>query len=132
MIGLLLITHGICGESLFECVRHVQGDTPEQMACLGVCASDNLDEVVVRARELRDSVESGEGVLVLTDIAGASPANVALKLLGCAQTACVAGVNLPMLLRTLTYRHLKLADLVAKAKAGGREGVQEMESVKCD
>lgn len=126
MIGLLLITHGICGESLFECVCHVQGDAPEQVACLGVCAGDDLDAITLRAHELRDGVDTGEGVLVLTDMVGATPANVAAKLLGCARTACVAGVNLPMLLRTLTYRHQELTGLVAKAMAGGREGVLEI------
>jgi len=95
---------------------------PEQVACLGVRADDDLDEIFQRARELRDAVDTGEGVLVLTDIMGASPANVAMKL----GTACVAGVNLPMLLRVSTYRHQALTELVAKAITGGREGVLEM------
>ena len=71
-------------------------------------------------------VDSGEGVLVMTDIFGATPANIAMKLLKPGKIEGIAGVNLPMLLRALTYRDKGMETLLTKAIAGGRDGVIEM------
>ena len=72
-------------------------------------------------------VDNGKGVLVLTDIFGASPANLALKLLEPGRIEGVAGVNLPMLLRALTYRERGMDVLLTRAIAGGRDGVFNMQ-----
>jgi PTS system ascorbate-specific IIA component len=71
-------------------------------------------------------VDTGQGVLILTDIYGASPANLAMKLLDPGRVEGVAGVNLPMLLRALTYRDKDMETLVTRAVAGGRDGVLNM------
>ena len=71
-------------------------------------------------------VDNGRGVLVLTDIYGASPSNLAMKLLEPGRIEGVAGVNLPMLLRALTYRDRDMETLVTRAVAGGRDGVLNM------
>lgn len=128
MIGLFLITHGTLGESLIQCVSHVLGECPLQLAQLGVAPQDDPIDVLPRAELLLLSVDSGEGALVLTDLYGATPANIALKLLKPGRVEGVAGVNLPMLLRALTYRDRDMATLVAKAVAGGRDGVLAMDS----
>ena len=78
------------------------------------------------ARELMMLVDQGEGVLILTDIFGATPANVAMKLLEPGRVEGVAGVNLPMLLRALTYRDKGMETLLIKAVGGGRDGVINM------
>ena len=75
-------------------------------------------------------VDSGRGVLLLTDIFGATPANVALKLLQPGRVEGVSGVNLPMLLRALTYRDKDMETLVTKTVAGGRDGVMLMKGAR--
>lgn len=126
MIGLFLITHGAFGESLVQNVCHVLNKRPPLIAQLGVAAQDDpLDLLPLAQRQLRE-VDAGEGVLILTDIHGASPANLALKLLEPGRIEGVAGVNLPMLLRALTYRTNDMATLLQKAISGGRDGVINM------
>lgn len=126
MIGLLLITHGTLGESLLQCACHVLNRRPPQLAQLGVAAQDDPLDILPLAREMLEQVDKGEGVLVLTDIFGATPANVAMKLLEPGRIEGVAGVNLPMLLRSLTYREKGMETLLVKAIGGGRDGVLNM------
>ncbi|MFA6313021.1 MAG: PTS fructose transporter subunit IIA [Sterolibacterium sp.] len=126
MIGLFLITHSSFGESLIQCACHVLNHRPRQIVQLGVAAQDDPQDALPLACEMLKLVDSGEGVLVLTDIYGASPANVALKLLEPGRVEGVAGVNLPMLLRALTYRDKGMKILLTKAISGGRDGVLNM------
>ena len=126
MIGLFLITHSSFGESLIQCACHVLNHRPRQIVQLGVAAQDDPQDALPLAREMLKLVDSGDGVLILTDIYGATPANVALKLLVPGRIEGVAGVNLPMLLRALTYREKGMRTLLTKAIAGGRDGVLNM------
>ena len=77
---------------------------PPQIAQLGVAAQDDPLDALPLARADAELVDTGEGVLVLTDIYGATPSNIAMKLLKPGRIEGIAGVNLPMLLRALTYR----------------------------
>lgn len=126
MIGVLLITHGTLGEALIQCACHVMNRRPVQMLQLGVSSQDDPLDILPLAHQLLQMVDSGEGVLVLTDILGATPANLAAKLLAPGRVEGVAGVNLPMLLRTITYRERGMELLVKKAVAGACEGVVHM------
>ncbi|HQW19964.1 MAG TPA: PTS fructose transporter subunit IIA [Rhodocyclaceae bacterium] len=126
MIGLFLITHSSFGESLIQCACHVLNRRPPQIAQLGVAAQDDPLDALPLAREMLALVDKGEGVLILTDIFGATPANIALKLLEPGRIEGVAGVNLPMLLRALTYREKGMETLLAKAVGGGRDGILNM------
>lgn len=126
MIGLFLITHGSLGESLIQCACHVLGKRPQQIIQLGLAAQDDPLEALPLAQEMLALVDKGEGALILTDIYGATPANVAARLLEPARIEGVAGVNLPMLLRILTYREQGMAVLLEKAIEGGRNGVLNM------
>lgn len=124
MIGILIITHGTLGESLIQCVCHVINKRPSHVTQLGVAEQDDPREVLIAARRLLDSVDTGDGVLVLTDIFGATPANIAMKLLQPGHVEGVAGINVPMLLRVLTYREKSdIQTLVTKAISGGCDGV---------
>ena len=126
MIGLLLVTHATYGESLIQCACHVLNKRPPQLAQLGVAPQDDPLDLLPAAEHLLQWVDSGKGVLVLTDVFGATPANVAMKLLVPGRIEGIAGVNLPMLLRALTYREKDMETLLTKAVAGGRDGVIDM------
>ncbi|CAG0986666.1 PTS system, ascorbate-specific IIA component [Rhodocyclaceae bacterium] len=130
MIGIFLITHGSLGESLVQCACHVLNKRPQQIVQLGVSGQDDPLDALPLARDMLKLVDSGQGVLLLTDIFGATPSNVALKLLQPGRIEGVAGVNLPMLLRALTYREKDLETLVTKAVAGGRDGVMLMKGAR--
>ncbi len=123
MIGILIITHGVLGESLLDCAAHVLGKVPEQLATLAVSTHDAPNNLLPKALDLVAKLNSGDGVLVLSDMYGATPCNIVAKLLQPGVVEGVAGVNLPMLVRAMTYRHEPLATLVEKAVSGGREGV---------
>ncbi|MDX5363148.1 MAG: PTS fructose transporter subunit IIA [Pseudazoarcus pumilus] len=123
MIGLFLITHGTLGESLIQCVSHVLNKRPTQIVQLGVSGQDDPLDLLPVARRMLDWVDSGDGVLVLTDIFGATPSNIASKLLEPGRVEGIAGVNLPMLLRALTYRERDMNTLIQRAVSGGCDGV---------
>lgn len=126
MIGLLLITHDTLGEALIQCASHVLNKRPGQILQLGVAAGDDPNDLLPLARQLLGLVDTGDGVLVLTDIYGASPANLAAKLLRPGRIEGLAGINLPMLLRAINYRDKGMDTLLARATGGGRDGVLNM------
>ncbi|MDP5238525.1 PTS fructose transporter subunit IIA [Uliginosibacterium sp. 31-16] len=124
MIGILIITHGTLGESLIQCICHVINKRPPHIAQLGIAEQDAPQDALDEARRLLASVDDGEGVLILTDIYGATPANIAMKLLIPGKVEGVAGVSIPMLLRVLTYREKSdIQTVVHKAISGGCDGV---------
>jgi PTS system ascorbate-specific IIA component len=123
MIGILLITHGTFGESLIQNVCHVLNKRPPLIGQFGVAAQDDPLDILPMAKLLLGEVDGGAGVLILTDILGATPANLALKLLEPGRVEGIAGVNLPMLLRVLTYRKNPMETLVQKAISGGHDGI---------
>lgn len=126
MIGILLISHGSYGEALVQNACHVLNKRPDRLNQLGVAAQDDPLDLLPLARDLLRLVDGGDGVLVLTDIFGATPANLALKLLEPGRVEGLAGVNLPMLLRALTYRDKGMDTLLARARDGGRDGIINM------
>ena len=81
MVGILIVSHSIYGEALIRCVSHVLGQAPERVMGLGMTVRDDPDEVLEKARELISAVDEGDGVLVLTDILGATPSNLATQLI---------------------------------------------------
>jgi len=126
MIGILLITHGSYGEALIQNACHVLNKRPAQVNQLGITAQDDPLDLLPLAREMLNLVDKGSGVLVLTDIFGASPSNLALKLLDPGRVEGLTGVNLPMLMRALTYRDKGMETLLIRARDGGRDGIFNM------
>jgi PTS system ascorbate-specific IIA component len=126
MIGILLVTHFGLGETLIQCACHVLNKRPQQIQQLGVAAQDDPLDALPLARDLIKLVDNGRGVLVLTDLYGATPSNIVLKLLEAGRIEGVTGVSLPMLLRALTYRDKDMETLIARSIAGGRDGVVNM------
>ncbi len=123
MIGILIVTHGTLGESLIHCASHVLNKQPPQLRQLGVTAQDDPARLLPQARTLVQELDDGGGVLILSDMYGGTPSNMASKLVAPGRVEAVAGVNLPMLIRVLTYRDRDLQTIVSKAISGGCEGV---------
>ena len=128
MIGILIIAHDSLGDGLADAVTHVLGSRPPQFEVLSVAATDDPLMLLPAARELVSRLDSGAGVLVISDIYGASPCNLVGKLLEPGRVEGIAGVNLPMLVRAITYRARGMETMVRKAISGGCEGVLHMES----
>jgi mannose PTS system EIIA component len=131
MIGVLIVTHGEIGTALLHSASQILGSPPPQVATLSVWRQDDPDDLVLRAQELLQGIDDGEGVLVLTDIFGATPGNVVSRLLHDGRIEGVSGVSLPMLLRILSKRSGPLTAVVRRAMSGGAEGVVHMNSDRC-
>lgn len=123
MIGVLVITHEDFGGSLVRCATHILGAKQPQLMYINVSIQDEPELVVNKARELINKLNSGDGVLVLSDIYGATPSNIACKLIIQGKVACISGVNLPMLLKLLTYRMEPLPIVIEKTLSGGKDGI---------
>jgi mannose PTS system EIIA component len=131
LIGVLVVTHGSIGEALLTSATQILGNAQPQTATLSVWRQDDPDDLVLRARELLDTLDAGDGVLVITDIFGATPGNVVSRLLEDGKVEGVSGASLPMVLRVLTSRNGSLAAAVSRALSGGAEGVVHMNSDRC-
>ena len=126
MIGILIIAHGSLGDSLVQCATHVMGSRPQFLLQMAVGIQDDPAQVAARGAALVGQLDQGSGVLLLTDLYGATPSNIAARLLVPGRVEGIAGVSLPMLVRALTYRNEPLRTVVAKAMSGGLEGVFRM------
>jgi len=121
MIGILIVSHGAFGEALIHCASHVLGKRPLRVRQVGVTMHDDPDAILPQAQELVRTLDDGGGVLVFTDILGATPSNIASRLLLPGKVEGVSGVSLPMLIRALTYRNEPLATVVEKVMNASRE-----------
>ena len=132
MIGVVIVSHGALGEALIHAASHVLGKRPLSVRQVGITVHDDPEAMHAQARDLVELVDDGSGVLVLTDIYGATPGNIALRLLQPGRVEGISGVSLPMLVRALTYRDQPLSAVVAKALSGGHEGVVHMTTDPCN
>jgi len=127
MIGVVIIAHETLGDALIRCVTHVLGSRPAKLESLSVGSHDDTFNLLPQARQLIASLDDGDGVLVLSDIYGGTPCNLACKMIVQDRVEVVTGVSLPMLVRALTYRDKGLAMMASKAVSGGRDGVLHVE-----
>jgi PTS system mannose-specific IIA component len=132
MIGILIVAHGAFGEALIHSASHVLGKRPLRVRQVGVTVHDDPEAILPQALDLVRQLDEGGGVLVLTDIYGATPGNIALRLLQPGRVEGISGANLPMLVRAITYREQGLATMVEKALSGGTEGVVHMTTDSCN
>lgn len=123
MIGLLIITHNHIGAELIKTATAMLGMCPVMTELLSVMPDSDPDAVLHQARNYLVSLNKGGGVLVLTDMYGSTPSNIAAHLVDDDQVKVIAGVNLPMLVRVLNYPQLDLQELANKALSGGRDGI---------
>lgn len=123
--GILIIAHTPLASALRACVLHVFPDTATGVLALDVAPESTTQVTQEQAIALLAQLNTPQ-TLVLTDVFGATPCNVAQKVVDGITARLVAGVNLPMLLRTINYRHEALDILVARAQAGGTQGIMQV------
>ena len=122
MNGIFIIAHAPLASALRQCVMHVFPDSAEAVAALDVQPNVPPEESLAQARALMRQMRLPQ-TLVVADVFGATPCNVAQKLIDGINSKLIAGVNLPMLLRTVSYRHESLDALISRAMIGATQGV---------
>lgn len=126
MVGILLVAHNKLGDCFVDCVNHVLGKVPDNLKVLTVHAGDDTNLKLMEGQELIKQLNTGDGVLILADIFGATPSNIAGKLCHAEHVMGVAGLNLPMLLRVVCTTNKTLPELARIAVEGGRECIVHM------
>ncbi len=122
-VGVLLITHAGIGAELLDAATRMLGDCPLPAKALAVSNADDPERMRARAEQYTRDLDAGDGVLVLTDLFGSTPANIAAGLCDPEHTRILSGVNLPMLVRVLNYPDLPLEAMAHKAMSGAHDGV---------
>ncbi len=122
-VALLVITHNRIGAELLTTATRMLGQCPLAADTLDVSEYDDPDQLHARALAIANAIDDGSGVLILTDLFGSTPSNVANRIRSGHEVRVLAGVNLPMLVRALNYASLELDAIAEKALSGGREGV---------
>jgi mannose PTS system EIIA component len=128
MIGILIVAHGTLGETLIQCATHMLGQRPGRISSVIVAGRGDPETLYAQIDRLSKELDDGSGVLILTDMLGATPSNVAVRAIVAGKVEVVTGVNLPMLIRALTYRSQPLEKMVQKAISGGQDGVTRLTS----
>lgn len=127
MIGVLVVSHEPLGTALIRCTRHIYGRLPPQLAALDVIPDENPQAASQAARDLMARINDGSGVVVFTDLFGATPSRIARELADPHRVRVIAGVNLPLLLKALNNRRAALDDLAALLVDSGRQAIFEVE-----
>jgi mannose PTS system EIIA component len=125
MPGLLIIAHAPLASSLKAVAQHTFPDCGCHLEALDVSPEDTLEEIEARARTLLAQVSTPDA-LIFTDVFGATPCNIAQRLADGVHVKVVAGVNVPMLWRSLCYADESLDAVVARAVAGATQGVMQV------
>ncbi len=122
-VGLLLITHENIASSLLETARMMLSTCPLASRTLEIPLDYPVETALIQAGNYMDTLDTGNGVLIISDIFGATPCNIAKQL--CADYNCklVVGISLPMIVRVLNYPQLNLENMALKAVTGGHDGI---------
>ena len=121
--GLLLITHGSLGRDMLDVATAILGGCPLTVQTLAVNGASDPDRMFEQASEACRQLDQGAGVLVLTDLYGSTPSNIATRLIEAHNVNVISGASIPMLLRVLNYPRLNLEELGEKAVSGAHDGV---------
>ena len=125
MNGIFIIAHAPLASALRQCVLHVFPDNPAGVVALDVQPNMPPEETLAQAKIIFEQLGRSH-VLVLVDVFGATPCNLAQKLVDGVSSKLITGVNLHMLLRTVSYRHEPLDALVTRALIGATQGVMQV------
>lgn len=127
MIGILVVSHEPLGTALIHCTRHIFGRMPPQLAALDVIPDEDPEVALAGARELMSRINDGSGLLVMTDIYGATPSRIAARLAQSHRVLVIAGVNLPMLVKALNNRRVPLDELSDLLSTSARNAIVEIQ-----
>ncbi|QJB57658.1 PTS sugar transporter subunit IIA [Pseudodesulfovibrio sp. zrk46] len=122
-VGVVIVTHGAFAKTILDAAETVLGPQ-EKCIAIGVDVNIGVDETMEAIRKAIRSVESGKGVVALTDLFGGSPTTMSLSLMKSEKLEVITGVNLPMLVSTLQHRSMNLDALADKAKSAGQQGIK--------
>lgn len=125
-VNVILITHEEVGVALLHTVSTALGEIPLPTTVITVSYSADPDQLVSKLQKLMETMDCSNGFLVLTDLFGSTPCNIAAHLQNSGYKKCVrivTGLNLPMLIRVMNYSTLQLSELAEKAVSGGRDGI---------
>lgn len=124
MLGLLVVTHGEVAKQLVASVREIVGEI-ERLEAVSIDWNDDVDEATRRIGEARERVDDGRGVLLLTDMFGGTPTNLALSMLEPGKLEIVTGVNLPMLIKFANLdRGTSLQEAADEIAGDAREAIR--------
>lgn len=127
-VSILIISHNEIASALLNTVKQTFGsELPLPIATVELQSDTDPEELIPKLKNVIKALDQGEGVLILTDLFGSTPSNVAQKVQDCRSIRIVSGLNLPMLIRVMNYPHLDLANLTDKARTGGQCGIMECE-----
>jgi PTS system ascorbate-specific IIA component len=130
MVGIVIVAHTPVASAMLGFIEHTFGDLPERIRAVDIPPHEDIKVSFERVLEAANGVNTGKGVLILTDVMGATPANVASKIesvghsIGLtSQVIVLTGLNLPMLMRCVSNRGEELEELAHKALVGGQHGI---------
>ena len=123
-VGIVIVTHGQAGQALVEVAEFILAQPMKGILQIPFNQSEAHATGEMELRTLLQEIDQGDGILVLTDLVGASPCNLLAGLLEEFTAVIVTGINLAMLLRVWNYRHQPLPELAAKAVEGGKRGIE--------
>lgn len=126
-VSLLIVAHAPLGQAVLDAAVGTLGRNPISTGVLDVVRDTEPDIAIIQAQRLVEELDQGDGVLVLTDIYGSTPSNIACSLLQRENIRIVTGLNLPMLIRVMNYVELDLPSLAEKAFSGGHDGILQRE-----
>ncbi len=124
-VNVLIITHEEIGSALINAATTTLGELPLPTTVITINYDTDPEDLIPRLKEFIHTVGEHNGILILTDLFGSTPSNIALQLRELGQIKIVSGLNLPMLIRVMNYPQLDLKALTAKACSGGRDGVMD-------
>ena len=122
-VGILLVTHGKLGHFMLDCMRDMIGELPLPADVLEVRRVQAHEVLITQGTKMIERLDSGSGVLLLTDAFGSTPSNIANKLAAIHGTPVVSGLNLPMLVRAFNYPLASVDELARLAVEGGQRGI---------
>jgi len=129
-VGILIISHDNIGTVLFDTACNMIGNNPLNAKLVAISLECDPDKVIKTTNSLLEELDHGDGVLVLTDLLGSTPSNIAHRLRNHTKVNIVTGINLSMLIRLFNYPNLNLADLTEKAYSGAIDGITITHSKK--
>ncbi|WP_455217452.1 PTS sugar transporter subunit IIA [Kaarinaea lacus] len=129
-IGVLIVSHGTLGQAMLDISVKTLDVCPLATRVLNVSFECDPDLIARNAEDMAKELDSGDGVLILTDLCGATPSNIACRLVRHHRAMVVAGLNLPMLMRVLNYPNLTLEEMAERAIDGGRQGIMLLPGTK--